>query len=432
MWASILSVAENVVSAPKAAAERPPRTSPTSLLPAYMLKFSGTGISPANKALLENELDRQSVAPAPPRTRAQTDWAAPYNKTRMDTVIRAWQLTPPEAQTDKALADLCVAHGVPATTVKRRFDQVDPYAVPKRGPKYLGGLSREDHSDIVASIAARDHFNKARSPSANIEAIQKSVLPNFTTKQVANTYHRSIKKAGNTLGTVDSQATTKDRSGAVTEANQRHYYDTVEAAWAYARRNSPDERAPDGSILRRADVEADFVCNLDESNAIGNLAPKKVVVDKRKKGGHSQNTGTSRVSITTVHTGFASGAICSSMYLMTGAEIPPSLEPLFGSSTWLEAQGAPPGSFCVMTETAFMTDKIWDKAAPLLASNIRSMPAVKDHPNWWVVLHLDGFKSHVMTARVRHSPSALPRLTAHNKLTSHRRNKCSMMPKFLW
>jgi hypothetical protein len=32
-----------------------------------------------------------------------------------------------------------------------------------------------------------------------------------------------------------------------------------------------------------------------------------------------------------------------------------------------------------------------------VAKGIRAMPVICNHPNFWVVLHLDGFKAHVMT-----------------------------------
>jgi hypothetical protein len=353
---------------------------------------------------LTTELLRGDVAPTPQRTHPQRDWNAPYNKSVMDAAISAWQAQQsyvPDAR-PKTMEDHCLKHNVPFRTFERRFAQADPYEVPKRGREYLGGLSQKDHANIAASIGARDHFQKARSPSANISAIHKSVLPGFTRKQVSNSYHHSIKKAGSFLGTLATQGSTKDRRGAITAANQTHYYHTITSAWEFAEKNSPPERAPDGTVTAKWHDSAEhFIGNLDEACAIANLAPGKVVVDKRKPGKHNQNTSSSRVSITSVHLGFAGGGIGGSMYLMQGAAMPAYMNETFANSTWLEQCGAPRNSFCVMTEGAYMTNEVWDRVATRLAANIRDMVEIRDHPTWWVVLHLDGYKSHVMTQKVR-------------------------------
>ena len=48
-----------------------------------------------------------------------------------------------------------------------------------------------------------------------------------------------------------------------------------------------------------------------------------------------------------------------------------------------------------MGESAFMTDETWLKIVPHLSRAIREMPVICDHCDWWVVLTLDGFGSHV-------------------------------------
>jgi hypothetical protein len=44
-----------------------------------------------------------------------------------------------------------------------------------------------------------------------------------------------------------------------------------------------------------------------------------------------------------------------------------------------------------MTETAFMTEDIWDDdVAEDLAKSMRAAPIVKDHPDWWILASADG------------------------------------------
>ena len=42
-----------------------------------------------------------------------------------------------------------------------------------------------------------------------------------------------------------------------------------------------------------------------------------------------------------------------------------------------------------------MDDETWLQCLKAMAPGIRAMPVIKDHPEWWACLTLDGFKSHV-------------------------------------
>jgi hypothetical protein len=62
----------------------------------------------------------------------------------------------------------------------------------------------------------------------------------------------------------------------------------------------------------------------------------------------------------------------------------------------LEAKfGAPSGSKVIMSPSSYMTDETWMTVVPFLSNVIRKMPIIYERPNWWVVLTLDGFGSHV-------------------------------------
>eukprot|EP00957_Ditylum_brightwellii_P057176 4332203-Ditylum_brightwellii.AAC.1 len=55
-----------------------------------------------------------------------------------------------------------------------------------------------------------------------------------------------------------------------------------------------------------------------------------------------------------------------------------------------------------------MTDKDWVIAAKQLSKCIRSIPGVRDYPQWWFVLTCDGSGSHTNV------PEALQVVTDHN------------------
>jgi hypothetical protein len=48
-----------------------------------------------------------------------------------------------------------------------------------------------------------------------------------------------------------------------------------------------------------------------------------------------------------------------------------------------------------MTPTACMNDEKRANIALVLADGIIAMPVIRDPPDWWVTLTMDGFSSHV-------------------------------------
>lgn len=48
-----------------------------------------------------------------------------------------------------------------------------------------------------------------------------------------------------------------------------------------------------------------------------------------------------------------------------------------------------------MTPNAYMTDEAWREIVPHLCKGIRAMEKIRDHPDFWVVLSLDGFGIHL-------------------------------------
>ena len=47
------------------------------------------------------------------------------------------------------------------------------------------------------------------------------------------------------------------------------------------------------------------------------------------------------------------------------------------------------------TPSGYITTKAWDKICESLSKDIRNLPEVNNHPDWWLCLCLDGFKSHL-------------------------------------
>jgi len=136
-------------------------------------------------------------------------------------------------------------------------------------------------------------------------------------------------------------------------------------------------------------LEEHFWANLDETclmasdgtiKVIGSIAKAKTELIKDD----------CRASITVLRIGFASGTQGPLIFLAKGKTMDrPSIK------ANLRSEGVPKGSTVLMTPNAFMTDVTWTKVVPILCKAIRNLPVIRDHPDWWIVIALDGFGSHI-------------------------------------
>jgi hypothetical protein len=134
-----------------------------------------------------------------------------------------------------------------------------------------------------------------------------------------------------------------------------------------------------------------FTMNLDES-CMQASASNLRIISSQSKLKHEKNTFDCRESITVVRVGSAANDDGPRFYLVKGKEIK------FNSFRNFTANyNAPEGSYVLMTPSAYMTDEAWRELVPHLCRGIRSMKGVCDHPDFWVVLSLDGFGSHLDT-----------------------------------
>lgn len=228
--------------------------------------------------------------------------------------------------------------------------------------------------------------------------------PEYSRDQLSSTWRRTIKPTSG-LQNFKIQESTKDRSGAITESAQRFYFNLVDEVMKQAERlSAPNEDANGTNRRLWRHLAKHFVFNLDEANHQASSGADTIVADGQSRGGRKKkekNTTDSRLSITAVECGNAAGDDGPSVYLLEGKEIPASIKGLYGNSKYLQRCGAPANSFVVMTPSAFMTNEAWDDMAEALGKGIREVAIVRDHPEWWVVLHLDGYKSHVMTLKAQ-------------------------------
>ena len=102
------------------------------------------------------------------------------------------------------------------------------------------------------------------------------------------------------------------------------------------------------------------------------------------------NKDDNRGSITIVRSGVAAGYEGPRFFLTKGEKVEHAT-----LKDMPKKHGAPPGSEVVPTPNAYMTDDAWNKIAPAFAKGLRQLPIVKDYPDLWMAITLDGYGSHL-------------------------------------
>ncbi len=166
----------------------------------------------------------------------------------------------------------------------------------------------------------------------------------------------------------------------------------MEAWRIQCERNGWDERDEGACDKKEFDRLRDgLTWNLDETCFRAEDGVLKIIgSNERKK--HEKNTSDSRLSITVVRIGSAAGIEGPRIYLGKGKEDPPSH---MKKGNFSSRYTAPPGSYVKMTPNAYMTNEVWDELAADISEGIRACPGVRENPELWVVLSIDGFGSHL-------------------------------------
>lgn len=102
------------------------------------------------------------------------------------------------------------------------------------------------------------------------------------------------------------------------------------------------------------------------------------------------NKDDNRGSITISRCGLASGQEGPRFFLVKAEKIENKAFKNFS-----QKHGAPPGSAVIPTPNAYMTDKVWNEISPAFAKGLRALPVVRDYPDLWMAITLDGYGSHL-------------------------------------
>ena len=265
------------------------------------------------------------------------------------------------------------------------FDRKSPPE--EHGKRQWGKQSLTTHKfreTLQQIIIARDNLNNGASRKEVIAmicdftgAVSKKAA-NHLDYLIANKFLTKLKKGGRV---VSAQATTTNRTAITTEKLLRNHNTFLMAL--------NDVRALNGNSDDFKKMEDFFVLNLDESNFMASEGVIRVIGNIKKKK-QEKNTSDSRDSVTCVRIGSAGGTEGPRVYLGSGQKLQyKSLK------DFRKNHKSPPGSHIKMTPSAYMTDQAWREIVHDMCKGIRAMPKIEDHKDWWCLLSLDGFGSHL-------------------------------------
>jgi hypothetical protein len=248
-------------------------------------------------------------------------------------------------------------------------------------------LSVTDRRAVADSVVRRDDLNAAKDTGVLVSSLHQA-FPQFSRKQMDNHWHHTLKHDSVLSNRVNGEASSLARSGAINEFSQRAWFLTVKNVRTKLVDLSPGTYK--GQTY--SDLQKHFVVGCDEEGVQANFNGTRIVGRKGKKL-HLTNSDDCRASATVLRTGSAAGVKGPSMYILAGSKPEPYI-----TTDFLERNRAPRGSIYTVNPSAYMTDSTWDENVEAFADGIRKMdPVIENNPDWWVELHVDGFKSKVNT-----------------------------------
>ena len=267
-----------------------------------------------------------------------------------------------------------------------RLGQKDPtvqncFPVARKSP-----LSNELLNVLQDIVRKRDQINNGVTRKEGIQLIldlgqctSSRSAENHLDYLIRNKRLPNLKRGGRV---VTAQSTTTERSQ-INRQQQLRWHFLIEAEWNFMlKTNLPTQLF--------ANLHEHFQLNLDESCFICNYGHLKILGDGEKKH-HDKNIADSRVSITTVRCGSATGSNGPVVFIANGKNV----NRTFSQYRLRHVYGLPEGSIVLCNKTAYMDDETWIKTVQAMAPGIRAMPVIRDHPEWWACITFDGFKSHV-------------------------------------
>ena len=318
------------------------------------------------------------------------DWSSVYNWPALCEALetRRAERHLPAADKDSELS--IEAGCIPRTTLNSVEKRLGDLPITRENCfASLGGLlSLKNRQLLQDMIVNRDRMNTGMDRK---ECIQNISEMTSTTHEVGEEHFKHLvrtqqlprlKRFGRV---VKAQPTTTKRSQ-ITVQQQFRWHTLIDSVWDRMRTtNLPTDKFE--SLIEH------FQLNLDETCVMANDGTLHIVAGHRSK--TEKRSDDSRLSLTAIRIGNAGGSEGPWIFLYKGkAHQYRSLS----DKNLVSRHGAPVGSTCHPSPNAYLTDAVWLELAPIIAKGIREMPVIRNHPDWWVTLSLDGYGSHMNLA----------------------------------
>ena len=134
-----------------------------------------------------------------------------------------------------------------------------------------------------------------------------------------------------------------------------------------------------------------FQVNINKTCFLCSEGILHILGDANKKQ-HDENAHNSCMSITVLCCGSAAGTHGPVIFILKGSS---RVNKMFTKEGLQTKLGLPEGSCVLLHGSAYMDNVTWVRVVNELAPALQKMPVVKDHPDWWLLLTYNGFKSHV-------------------------------------
>ena len=286
-----------------------------------------------------------------------------------------------------------------AETIRKRLGQH------RKNKRQALGDAREDcallkagaRDGLAETLALSDEKSKGMNWPALIDLVKKAEpsLDGRSCETAALSVLRTGRKGGILKkSNVRTHIQTSRRCEAGSAQNQLEWHKIKGAAIDALLEQHKQAELP-GSTPLHDDVfdarAAHFIWNGDETCfMLGSDNKLHVVYGSSRRKKHELLTCDVRLSITLFRCGNSAGTQGPFIAVMKCKKIPELWTPAF-----MEQLGAPPGSCCIATENAFMTDIAWLELTKSLAPGMRQSDAVMQaHPELNALMSLDGFGSH--------------------------------------
>jgi len=236
----------------------------------------------------------------------------------------------------------------------------------KRGRK---GLLTDGQIEVICDCVKRADRTHSGLDKRDILNMISAFAPDKSPKTIERYYDRTFcakLKDYKVTNLVSAQVTTTKRMQVNLQQQQR-WHTLVDDVFRFLEEKN-------GSCFTKASMAA---CTIGGDEASFWACDGKVKVHgcmSLKK--HQKKTSNSRCTITMLRIGNAAGAQGPTGFVLKGKR-QSKFTPAF-----LARHGAAPGSDVAVNDSAFMSNDTWRELAPSIASGIRQMPLLCDHPNW--------------------------------------------------